>query len=130
VPVTAKTFAYAVEVDRAGRMTVPGGAQIDAAEGWSPDHLLLAGLVNCAIESLAHHARRSGHAVSATGSAQGVVSKRDTDGRYALLEVAVRVDAQLTPRALDVDELTAKAERDCFVAASLTVEPAYTWHVS
>ena len=126
----AKVLEYAVEVDRGGRMTIPGGAQIEPAEGWSPDHLLLAALVRCSIDSLAYHARRAGHDVTARGEAFGKVTKRERDGRYALVEIHVSVHAQLSPRATDATELTAKAERDCFVGASLTVEPVYTWHVS
>ena len=126
----AKVLEYAVEVDRAGRMTIPGGAQIAPAEGWSPDHLLLAALVRCSIESLTYHARRAGHSVSASGSAQATVTRRDSDGRYALADADVRVDAQLEPRPAEVDVLQAKAERDCFVGASLTVTPRYEWHVS
>ena len=123
-------FEYAVEVDRSGRMTVPGGAQLQPGEGWSPDHLLLAGLVRCTIESLTYHARRGGHAVSASGSAHATVARRESDGRYALAEVDVRIDAQLKPRLGDSTELVANAERDCFVGASLTIAPRYEWHVS
>ena len=126
----AKVLEYAVEVDRAGRMTIPGGAQITPGEGWSPDHLLLAALVRCSIDSLAYHARRAGHEVTASGEAFGKITKRDPDGRYAFVEIDVSVHAQLTPRAADTAALVEKAERDCFVGASLTIEPAYSWHVS
>lgn len=126
----ARVFEYAVGVDRGGRMTVPGGAQIDPAEGWLPDHLLLAALVNCSIESLRFHARRTGHELVASGEAHGTVTQRETDGRYAFVQIGVRIDAQLSPRAVEVDDLISKAERDCFVGASLTVKPEYEWHVS
>jgi len=125
-----KVLEYAVEVDRAGRMTVPGGAQLAAPEGWSPDHLLLAALVRCSIESLTYHARRAGHAVRASGFASGTVTKRDGDGRYAFVEIDCAIDAELSPRTNEVDDLLVKAERDCFVGASLTVEPRYDWRVS
>ena len=111
-------------------MTVPGGAQIAPPEGWSPDHLLLAALLRCSIDSFVYHAHRAGHEVAASGEAQGTVTKRDSDGRYAFAEIAVRVDAQLTPRTTEPDVLIAKAERDCFVGASLTIQPEYEWHVS
>jgi organic hydroperoxide reductase OsmC/OhrA len=130
VAVKAKTFEYAVEVDRAGRMTIPGGAQIAPAEGWTPDHLLLAALVRCSIDSFTFHARRGGHEVAAAGEAQGTVTRRESDGRYAFVEIGVRIDAQLTPRLTDTDELIAKAERDCFVGATLNLKPEYEWHVS
>ena len=125
-----KVLEYAVEVDRAGRMTVPGGAQLDAPEGWSPDHLLLAALVRCSIESLTYHARRAGHDVRATGFASGTVTKREGDGRYAFVEIGCAIDAELSPRTNEVDDLLLKAERDCFVGASLTVEPRYDWRVT
>jgi organic hydroperoxide reductase OsmC/OhrA len=129
-PVRAKVFDYAVEIDRGGRMTVPGGAQLEVGEGWSPDHLLLAALVRCSIESLVHHARRAGHEVRASGSASGTVTMREEDGRYAFVGIECRINAELTPRATDVDELAAKAERDCFVGASLRIKPRYEWHLS
>jgi organic hydroperoxide reductase OsmC/OhrA len=127
---SAKVFEYAVDVDRGGRMTVPGGAQVEPAEGWMPDHLLLAALVTCSIESFRFHARRAGHEVAASGEAQGTVARRESDGRYAFAQIGVRIDAQLTPRALDTADLIAKAERDCFIGASLTIKPEYEWHVS
>jgi organic hydroperoxide reductase OsmC/OhrA len=130
VPAEPKVLDYAVEVDRAQRMTIPGGAQIGRAEGWSPDHLLLAALVRCSIDSLAYHARRAGHEASASGSAQGRVTKRPEDGRYAFVEIDVQIDAELTPRASDTTDLVEKAERDCFVGASLTLAPHYTWRLS
>ena len=128
--VKAKVFDYAVEIDRGGRMTIPGGAQIAAPEGWSPDHLLLAALVQCSIESLTYHARRAGHEVRASGFASGTVTKREDDGRYAFVEIECRIDAELTPRSSEVDDLLEKAERDCFVGATLTVKPHYEWRVS
>ena len=130
MPLQAKTFEYAVEVDRGNRMTIPGGAQIEHAEGWSPDHLLLAALVRCSIDSFTYHARRAGHSVSASGSAHGKITKREGDGRYAFVEIEVGIDAQLDPRTNEPDDLIAKAERDCFVGASLTITPEYTWRVS
>src|SRR3954465_3984400 len=126
----AKVFEYAVEVDRSSRMTIPGGAQIEHAEGWSPDHLLLAALVRCSIDSFPYHARRAGHDVSASGSSHGTITKRDADGRYAFVTIEVAIDAHLDPRTTPADDLPAKAGRDCFVGASLTIKPEYTWRVS
>lgn len=128
--VVAKTFEYAVEVDGAGRMTIPGGGQFVPPEGWSADHLLLAALIRCSMDSFAYHARRAGHAVTASGSAQGTITKSGDDNRYRFVSIDVRIDAQLEPRTNEPDDLIAKAERDCFVSASLTVKPEYSWHVS
>ena len=127
---TAKVLEYAIEVDNGGRMTIPGGGQFVPPEGWSADHLLLAALVRCSIDSLAYHARRAGHEVTASGEAQGTVTKSGEDARYRFVTIDVRINAQLTPRATDVDDLLTKAERDCFIGASLTVKPEYEWHVS
>ena len=128
--VTGKTFQYDVELDSGGRLTIPGGGQLVPPEGWSADHLLLAALVRCSIDSLAYHARRAGHDVDAMGSAHGTIMKAGDDGRYRFVVIGVRLDVHLTPRADDADELIMKAERDCFVGASLTVKPEYEWHVS
>jgi organic hydroperoxide reductase OsmC/OhrA len=130
VAVIAKTFEYAVELDGGGRLTIPGGGQFVPPEGWSADHLLLAALVRCSIDSFAYHARRAGHTVTASGTAQGTITKAGDDGRYRFVAIDVRIDAQLTPRSAETAELVAKAERDCFVSASLTVKPEYVWHVS
>jgi organic hydroperoxide reductase OsmC/OhrA len=125
-----KVFDYAVEVDRGGRMTIPGGAQLAPPEGWSPDHLLLAALVLCSIESLTYHARRAGREVRAAGWASGTVTKPEGSERYVFVDIECRIDVELTPRTNDVDDLLAKAERDCFVGASLVVSPRYEWRVS
>jgi organic hydroperoxide reductase OsmC/OhrA len=127
---TAKVLEYAVDVDRAGRMTMPGGGQFVPPEGWSADHLLLAALVRCSIDSFTYHARRAGHEVQASGEAQGIVTKHGEDGRYRFKEIDVRIDVQLTPRTNEPDDMIAKAERDCFIGASLVLKPEYTWHVS
>jgi organic hydroperoxide reductase OsmC/OhrA len=130
MPTRAKVFEYDVELDRGGRLTIPGGAQIAPAEGWTPDHLLLAALVRCSMDSFAYHARRGGHEVTSSGSAQGTITKSGDDDRYRFVSIEVRIDAQLEPRTNEPDDLIAKAERDCFVGASLRVKPEYEWHVS
>jgi organic hydroperoxide reductase OsmC/OhrA len=126
----AKVLEYAIELDNAGRMTIPGGGQFVPPEGWSADHLLLAALVRCSIDAFSYHARRAGHEVAASGEAQGTVTKSGADERYRFVEIDVRINAQLTPRTNEVDDLVAKAERDCFVGASLALKPEYEWHVS
>ncbi len=127
---TAKVLEYAVDVDGAGRMTIPGGAQIEAPAGWSADHLLLAALIRCSIDSLVYHAHRAGHEVEAQGQAQGTITKLGPDDRYAFVSIDVRIEAQLSPRTADVEELVGLAERDCFVGASLNVKPTYDWQLS
>jgi hypothetical protein len=58
------------------------------------------------------------------------VAKRESDGRDAFVELSVRVDAELEPRASDPAQLLVKAERDCFVGASLTIVPDYEWNLA
>ena len=130
MPPQAKVLEYAVEVDRGGRMTIPGGAQIEPGEGWSPDHLLLAALVRCSIDSFTYHARRAGHDVAGSGSSAGEDHEARLRRPLRVRRDQVAIDIQLDPRTNEPDDLIAKAERDCFVGASLTLKPEYAWRVS
>ena len=127
---TVKEFRYVVVQDRAGRISADGESELELATAWTPEHLVLAGLVRCTLESLRYHARRVGadFVARATGSAR--VTKREGDGRYAFVELAVDLDLELEPEPEELGALCEKAERDCFVGASLTVEPAYRWRVN
>jgi organic hydroperoxide reductase OsmC/OhrA len=126
----AKVFEYAVELDRDGRATIPGGESLQPPESWTADHLLLTALLRCSIDSLSYHAQRGGSATRASGSVSGRVTKRDSDGRYAFVEIDCRIDATLDPPPADPAGLAEKAERDCFIGASLTVKPRYDWHLA
>ena len=132
MPVTPKRFEYAIAVERSGALTAEGGARTELADAWAPDHLLLAALASCTIESLRFHAQRAGTAVTASAEASGVVTKREDDDRYAFVEISCVIDVELSPEpgADDVKELLFRAERDCFVGASLTVKPSYRWRVN
>ena len=48
------------------------------------------------------------------------------------MEVTVELSVQLEPEPVPdaVAELLEKAERDCFVGASLTAKPSYRWIVN
>ena len=124
----AKVFEYAVALAANGEASIPGGESLRPPESWTADHLLLAALLRCSIDSLSHHARRAGSATRASGFASGRITKR-ADGRYAFVEIECTIDATLTPAVAGLEELLAKAERDCFVGASLTVKPRYEWRV-
>ena len=50
--------------------------------------------------------------------------------RYAFVRIKVEVDVTLEPKPPSFRELLAKAERDCFVGASLTAKPRYRWTVN
>jgi organic hydroperoxide reductase OsmC/OhrA len=127
----ARTFTYAVSVDRAGTATSSeGGTPIPLEEAWTPEHLVLAGLVRCTLKSLGYHAGLRGLELSSSGSADGAITRRESDGRYAFVEIGLELDVSLEPAPEDVRELLARAERDCFVGASLTIEPDYRWTVN
>jgi organic hydroperoxide reductase OsmC/OhrA len=131
VPIRARSFSFAVSVDRDGAATSEkGGSPIPAEEAWSPEHLLLAGLTRCSLTSLRFHARRDGIEVGGGGGASGEVAVRPTDGRFAFVRIEVELDVTLDPKPASVRELVAKAERDCFVGASLTAKPDYRWIVN
>ena len=127
----AKTFSYEVSLDREGAATSSeGGSPLPDEEAWSPEHLVLAGLARCTLTSLDYHARRIGVASGGSAEARGEVTQRATDGRYAFVRVKVDVDVTLDPTPGNVRELLSKAERDCFVGASLTARPRYRWTVN
>jgi uncharacterized OsmC-like protein len=133
VAVRAKELRYAVGVTAAGELTEENGVALELPTEWSAEHLLLAALVRCSLQSLRYHAERKGVAVrSASGTSRTLVTKRETDDRYALveteLELGVELDPEPEPAALaDLLEL---AERGCFVGSSLTAKPTYRWAVN
>jgi len=128
-----RIFRYDVALDSSWAATSPlGGITIPNEEiEWTPEHLVLAGLCRCVLTSFRHHARRAGHEPTASASGHGVVTRREADGRFAFVEIRVGLDVTLA--TLPVDELRgliASAERDCFVGASLTPAPGYSWVVN
>ena len=130
---TAKSFTYATALDRAGRVSVDDGPPADVPADWKPEHLVLAGLIRCTLASLRYHARRLGiDDVAARASARGRVTKRDEDERYAFVEIECDFDVELERPLLPAQlaDLLARAERDCFVGASLTTSPRYRWTVN
>ena len=127
-----KRFEYAVAVDRIGRLEADGQDPLEPGHAWTAEHLVLAGLLRCSLTSLRYHARRIGIDVIASADADAVVTKRESDGRYAFTELECRFDVELdeTGGADAVRELLGKAERDCFIGASLEPPPVYRWRVN
>lgn len=129
--VSPKTFSYAVTVDEEwAASSTEGGTPIALEEAWTPEHLVLAGLVRCTLTSLQYHARRGGLELVTSGEAEGVVARRESDGRFAFVEIAVAIDVTVDPVPTEIRELLAKAERDCFVGASLITHPVTLWTVN
>jgi organic hydroperoxide reductase OsmC/OhrA len=133
VPSTPRVLEFDVSVDadrtaRSGR----GGPPIAADSAWSAEHLVLAALVRCTLTSLDHHARRDGLRATSAGSARGTVTKRESDGLYAFVDVEARYDVELAqaPDSAAVLDLLDRAERGCFVGNSFGTRPTYHWTVN
>ena len=128
----AKEFRYAIGLDRTGRVTADGHSPLDLDAAWTPEHLVLAGLVRCTLQSLRFHAAPLEIDFVADGSATAVITRRPDDGRYGFVEIDVKLDLELDPAPPgdELDALLAKAERDCFIGASLKPSPRYRWSVN
>ena len=129
----ARELRYAVDLTADGELRDENGVVLDVPTEWSPEHLMLAALVRCSLKSLGFHAGRKGVELrSASGSSRTLVTQRETDDRYALVEteaeLAVEIVPEPEPDALSA--LLALAERDCFVGSSLTAKPSYRWVVN
>jgi organic hydroperoxide reductase OsmC/OhrA len=127
----ARVFTYGVTLDRHGAArSDKGGSALPREKAWSPEHLLLAALSRCLLTALEFHAGRREVTVAGTAAARGTVTRRESDGRFAFVEIDAELDVTLEPEPNDVRELLARAEHDCFVSASLTVTPSYSWTVN
>jgi organic hydroperoxide reductase OsmC/OhrA len=127
------TYGVSIEEDWVATSDRDGTPLPNEEKTWSPEHLVLTGLVRCVLTSFRYHARRAGHEPAATyGSVSGTVTFRAEDERFALVEARVELDVTFDPLPSpdDVRLLVFKGERDCFVGASLTVTPDYHWTVN
>jgi organic hydroperoxide reductase OsmC/OhrA len=133
VAVRAKELRFAIELTAGGELREEHGVALDTPPEWSAEHLLLAALVRCSLKSLRYHARLRGLEVGpATGSARTLVTKRETDDRYAIVDVDVELEVEIEPEP-ELEALTGLltlAERDCFIGSSLTAPPSYRWAVN
>jgi organic hydroperoxide reductase OsmC/OhrA len=130
--VRARVFEYRVDTgpDWTARSD-RGGSELRRDDGWTPEHLVLAALARCTLTSLEYHAQRAGLLATAAVTTKGVVTRRETDGKFAFVDISAQLALEVEPRPERdaLRELVAKAERDCFVGASLTAAPAYTWTI-
>ncbi len=125
-----KRLEFSASIDRDGGLCAEDRERLDPGETWTAEHLVLAALARCTLASLRFHAERAGVESSGTAVASGVVGKRETDGRYAFVEVQCGLDVALDPAPDDVQELLGLAERDCFISASLMTVTEYEWRVN
>jgi organic hydroperoxide reductase OsmC/OhrA len=135
MPAAAKSFDYAVSLDETwDAWSDRGGGVLAGADeaSWTPEHLVLAGLARCTLTSLRFHSVRAGVTLTSRARARATVTRRESDGRYAFVDVAFEGVVSFDPRPDDaaIAELLANAERDCFVGASLTAPPTYSWQVA
>ena len=131
----AKSFDYAVSLDVTwdARSDRGGGVLAGAEEAsWTPEHLVLVGLARCTLTSLRYHCVRAGVTLTSSSTVSGTVTRRETDGRFAFVDIALDGEVSFDPKPDDaaIADLLAKAERDCFVGASLIATPTYTWNVA
>lgn len=125
-----KRFEFSASIGPDGSLCAEDRERLDPGETWTPEHLVLAALCRCTLSSLRFHAEEAGVRSSGTGVASGVVTRRESDGRYAFVEIQCGLDVTLEPEPDDAQELLALAERDCFISASLTVATEYEWRVN
>ncbi len=129
--VRPKRKTYAIELDAAGALRTERGIELEVPEGWTPEHLVLAALALCSVNSLEHHARRMSLGGTTVG-ASGVVAPREKDSAWAFVEIECGIETQLEPaqNANGLRKLLGRAERGCFVGSSLTAKPRYRWTVN
>jgi organic hydroperoxide reductase OsmC/OhrA len=121
---TPKRLEYAV--------SERSGTSARAEPDWTAEHLLLAGLARCSLSSLEYFGKRANVAVSGTADAGGIVTRRDSDGRFAFVETRVALDVAVEPplEREELVDLLDSAEWGCFIGASLTSTPTYQWRVN
>lgn len=127
--VRAKHFEYWITLDEDG--LTADGEPMQLADA-SAEHLLLAGLARCSIQSLAYFARQRNLEVRTSAYASGTVTRRADDDRYGFAEIECRMEVELDGE-LDDDALRSllqSAEWGCFVGASLRPAPRYKWRVN
>src|SRR5438876_9180131 len=95
--VAAKEFRYTLELDRTCRVTADGSSPLDLDAAWTPEHLVLAGLVRCTLQSLRFHAEPLGIDFVANASSTAMVTRRPEDSRYAFVEIDVELELELEP---------------------------------
>ena len=58
------------------------------------------------------------------------MTRRESDGRYAFVEIRAELEVEIEPPPEDLRAPLERAERDCFIGASLTAKPGYRWTVN
>ena len=133
MPAHPRVLEFDVSVDPEGEARSElGGTPLAREKEWWAEHLLLAGIVRCSLASMDYAARRAGLESTGSGQAHGVVTKRNSDGLYAFVDIETTFDITLAPppERAALDELLARAEVGCFVSNSLSTKPRHRWIVN
>lgn len=130
--VRAKVLEFEASIDADGSLSAEDCPPLVLPPEWQAEHLLLAALLRCLLTSLRYHAQRADAEARGGGTARGTITKRDGDGRYVFVAIEAELDVEVVPSPPleEIAELLAKAERDCFIGASLTVKTVYRWTVN
>ena len=125
------TFDVTVDQDRTARSGL-GGTTLQREDEWWPEHFVLAGLVRCTLASVDYSARRAGLEVVGWRLAHGTVTKRESDGLYAFVDIESKLEIELdpAPEPQALNELVANAEHGCVVSNLLTSKPRHRWIVN
>ena len=126
----AKVFEYSAELTASGELVAEGRPPLTVDDSWTPEHLLLAAMARCVVQSLRFHARD--RTVTVTMQMHSTVTRREEDGLYGMVDAELALDATIDPPVApaDLPALLARAQRGCFVGNSLRVAPRYTWRVN
>jgi hypothetical protein len=126
----AKRIEATVMLDERGALWAENQAPVELPASWTAEHLLLAAVVRCTLKSLRYYAR--GAVVEGTAAMHGVVTRRESDGLFGLVEADVDVDVRIEPEPspAELTRLLERAEDGCFVGNSLSIRPRYAWRVN
>ena len=127
-----KVLEFAIDLAADGALSAENCPPIELPDEWTAEHLLLAAVARCSLSSLRYHARRANIQAEASATAAGTVTKRESDERYAFVEIECLCEVELDPlpAADEVRPLLERAERDCFIGASLTTPLRFVWRVN
>ena len=145
MPLAFKVFSYDAELvwegartavvtagDRSPlRITPPHDFPGGDPSAWSPEHLFLASLESCTMLSFLAHCSHNGvEVVGYRAAARGELARREVDRRYAFRRVEMTVRATVAGGHVELARsLTPKAERDCFISASINTELRVDWRI-
>jgi uncharacterized OsmC-like protein len=131
VAVRAKHFEYWINLDEGGELSVDG-EPLDLGADVSAEHLLLASLARCSLQSLAYFARQKRLEAHGSAFASGTVTRREEDDRYGFVDIECRMDVELEGELSNeqLKPLLESAEWGCFVGASLDPAPRYKWRIN